>query len=97
MKKSERTLAAAPPFQIEPAPLGFDLVPVKPLTGCIHTATTYLIGASFVSLAPTFFMKKSERTLAAAPPFQIEPAPLGFDLVPVKPLKHQITETGAPF
>ena len=42
-------------------------------------------------------MKKSERTLAAAPPFQIEPAPLGFDLVPVKPLKHQITETGAPF
>ena len=38
------------------------------------------VGASFVSLAPTF-LQKSERTHAAAPPFQIEPAVLGFDLV----------------
>ena len=38
------------------------------------------VGASSVSLAPTFF-QKSERTHAAAPPFQIEPATLGFDLV----------------
>ena len=38
------------------------------------------VGASFVSLAPTF-LQKSERAHAAAPPFQIEPAALGFDLV----------------
>ena len=38
------------------------------------------VGASFVSLAPTFF-QKSERAHAAVPPFQIEPAPLGIDLV----------------
>ena len=50
MKKSERTHAAAPPFQIEPAPLGFDLVPVKALDGCFHPAITRLIRASFVSL-----------------------------------------------
>ena len=37
------------------------------------------VGASFVSLAPTF-LQKSERAQAAAPPFQIEPASLGFDL-----------------
>ena len=38
------------------------------------------VGASFISLAPTF-LQKSERAHAAAPPFQIEPATLGFDLV----------------
>ena len=38
------------------------------------------VGASVVSLAPTYFYK-SERTHSAAPPFQIEPAALGFDLV----------------
>ena len=40
----------------------------------------YHVGASFVSLAPTF-LQKSERAHAAAPPFQIKPAALGFDLV----------------
>ena len=38
------------------------------------------VGASYVSLAPTF-LQKSERAHAAAPPLQIEPAALGFDLV----------------
>ena len=38
------------------------------------------VGAGFISLAPTF-SQKSERAHAAAPPFQIEPASLGFDLV----------------
>ena len=38
------------------------------------------VGASFISLAPTF-LQKSERAHAAAPPFQIEPAAQGFDLV----------------
>jgi hypothetical protein len=45
---------------------------------CIATRT--IVGASFVSLAPTF-LQKSERAHAAAPPLQIEPASLGFDLV----------------
>ena len=40
----------------------------------------YHVGASFVSLAPTF-LQKSERTHAAAPPFQITTAALGCDLV----------------
>ena len=44
---------------------------------CIATGT--IVGASFISLAPTFF-QKSERAHAAAPPLQIEPAPPGFDL-----------------
>ena len=37
--------------------------------------------ASFISLATTFFIKKSSCAHTAAPPFQIEPAALGFDLV----------------
>ena len=39
--------------------------------------------ASFVSLATTFYAlrQKSSRTHSAAPPFQIEPTSLGFDLV----------------
>ena len=40
----------------------------------------YHVGASFISLAPTFF-QKSERAHAAAPPFQITTASLGCDLV----------------
>ena len=43
-------------------------------------ASRTIVGASFVSLAPTF-LQKSERAHAAAPPLQIEPASLGFDLV----------------
>ena len=38
------------------------------------------VGASVISLAPTF-LQKSERAHSAAPPFQIEPAALGFNLV----------------
>ena len=39
------------------------------------------VGASFISLAPTYFIfYKSERAHAAAPPFQTGPAALGFDL-----------------
>ena len=45
-----------------------------------ESATLHHVVASFVSLA-TIFLQKSERAHAAAPPFQIEPAPLGFDLV----------------
>ena len=40
----------------------------------------YHVGASFVSLAPTF-LQTSERAHAAAPPFQIITAALGCDLV----------------
>jgi len=38
------------------------------------------VGASFISLAPTF-LQKSERAHAAAPPFQMRPAALGSHLV----------------
>ena len=38
------------------------------------------VGASVISLAPTFF-QESERAHVAAPPFRIGPASLGFDLV----------------
>ena len=37
------------------------------------------VGVSFMSLTPTFF-HKSECAHAAAPPFQIKPAALSFDL-----------------
>ena len=46
---------------------------------CINAVVITHVGASFVSLAPIF--SKSERTHAAAPPFQIDPAAPGFDLV----------------
>ena len=36
---------------------------------------------SKLCIACSDFLQKSERTHAAAPPFQIEPAALGFDLV----------------
>ena len=49
------------------------------ITG-IYTVSMIHVGASFVSLAPTF-LQKSECAHAAAPPFQIEPAALRFDLV----------------
>ena len=52
-----------------------------------ESCRAYHVGASFISLAPTFF-KKSERTHSAAPPFQAANAPLvcglmrwGFGLV----------------
>jgi hypothetical protein len=44
-----------------------------------NPVTPTIVGASFVSLAPTFF--KSEQAHAAAPPLQIKPALPGFDLV----------------
>ena len=39
--------------------------------------------ADFVSFATTFLFKKSSLIHYVAPPFQIEPAVLGFDLVPL--------------
>ena len=80
LQKSERTHAAAPPFQITTAALGCDLVWANPLDNSIYTVWITHVGASFISLAPTF-LQKSERTHAAAPPFQITTAALGCDLV----------------
>ena len=37
--------------------------------------------ADFISFATTFYFKKSSLIHSVAPPFQIEPASLGFDLV----------------
>ena len=49
----------------------------------VESLRLYQIVESFVSLATTFYAshQKSSRAHSAAPPFQIEPAPLGFDLV----------------
>ena len=46
----------------------------------IYSVAMFHVGASVISLAPTF-LQKSERAHSAAPPLQIEPAALGFDLV----------------
>lgn len=42
-----------------------------------------IVVASFVSLATIFYVlhQKSSRARSAAPPFQIKPTSLGFDLV----------------
>ena len=48
-----------------------------------ESCRAYHVVASFVSLATTFYAlrQKSSRAHSAAPPFQIEPTSLGFDLV----------------
>ena len=55
----------------------------------------FQVGASFVSLAPTFF-QKSERTRSAAPPFKIEPASLGFNFVLLEFISANAIRTLAP-
>ena len=53
----------------------------QPRLWVVHRIKLWLlthVGASFISLAPTF-LQKTERAHAAAPPFRIEPAALGFD------------------
>ena len=49
----------------------------------VESLRLHHVVASFVSLATTFYalLQKSSRVHAAAPPFQIEPASLGSDLV----------------
>ena len=65
--------------------------------GCgIYSVGLSHVGASFISLAPTF-LQKSERAHAAAPPFQTEPAALGFGLVldmwkKIVSQKHQLKQ-----
>ena len=77
--KSERAHAAAPPFQIEPAALGFDLGFSLSFAVSIPCRRRHYIGVIFCIACSDLFYK-SERAHAAAPPFQIEPAALGFDL-----------------
>ena len=77
--KSERAHAAAPPFQIEPAALGFDLGLFLSFAVSILCRRRHYVGVIFCIACSDLFYK-SERAHAAAPPFQIEPAALGFDL-----------------
>jgi len=77
--KSERAHAAAPPFQIEPAALGFDLGFSLSFAVSIPCRRRHYIGVIFCIACSDLFYK-SEQAHAAAPPFQIEPAALGFDL-----------------
>ena len=48
---------------------------------CINATVITHVVADFVSFATTFYLKKSSRIHSVAPPFQIEPAALGFDSV----------------
>ena len=48
---------------------------------CINATVITHVVADFVSFATTFYFKKSSLIHSVAPPFQIEPAALGFDLV----------------
>ena len=59
--------------------LGFLFYRFTRVMSGIYFVNASHVGASFISLAPTF-LQKSERAHAAAPPLQIEPAALGFDL-----------------
>ena len=76
--KSERAHAAAPPFQIEPAALGFDFGFFLSFAVSIPCRRRHYVGVIFCIACSDLF-HKSERAHAAAPPFQIEPAALGFD------------------
>ena len=81
LQKSPLTHFVAAPLQIEPACAGLQFgFGCGPVGRCIFFGSRTHVGASFISLAPAF-LQKSERAHAAAPPLQIEPATLGFDLV----------------
>ena len=79
-QKSPLAHFVAAPLQTGPAALGSGLVLGGSLRDVLKTVHPFHVGASVISLAPTFF-QKSERAHFAAPPFQIEPAALGLDLV----------------
>ena len=84
LQKSERAHAAAPPFQIEPAALGFDLVLGASLEAAgIYTAVIFHVGAKSALLRRLFIpeTKKAPSTRSHAPPFQLRPAPLAPQLV----------------
>ena len=77
-KKSERTHSAAPPFQAANAPLVCGLM--RWGFGLVHLFHQHSPRRSKLCIACSDLFYKSERAHAAAPPFQIEPAALGFDL-----------------
>ncbi len=77
-QKSERAHCAAPPFQIEPASLGFDLV-----LGAISKENRFyplIARRSKVRFAPAIFYKNHHPLHSRAPPLQTGPAPLGSGL-----------------
>ena len=52
----------------------------RPPEGGIYSVSMLHVVADFISFATTFYFKKSSLIHSVAPPFQIEPAALGFDL-----------------
>ena len=83
-QKSERAHFAAPPFQTEPASLGFCLG----LGADLKTGASKLFALSTSEQSPLcsdvllfLWNKRTSSARSLAPPFQIEPAALGFDLV----------------
>ena len=83
-QKPERAHAATPPSQITTACAGLRFgFGCKPGSWSIYPVAMFRTGASFVSLATSFFIlfQNASCVHSAAPRFQIEPASLGFDLV----------------
>ena len=90
----------APPFQIEPTSLGFNLVlslqipyrsPRRKAPGLVHSVASPLPGQTrYAGLCPGYILRKFHIVRpgpegpwlihSTAPPFQIEPASLGFNL-----------------
>ena len=82
-QKSERAHCAAPPFQIEPAALGFDLVlgaVSKENRFCRLSPRRSEIRSTPFQGGP-FWGRLKTAFRSFAPPFQLEPAALGFELV----------------
>ena len=80
-KKSSLIHSVAPPFQIEPASLGFDLVLGADLKAGASKLFTLSTSEQAAYRLLRLFFKKSERAYSAAPPFQITTVLLGCDLV----------------
>lgn len=67
---------ATSPFQIATACIGLQFGFERGLEAVLETVHPFHVGASVISLAPTF-LQKSERAHFAAPPFQIATACAG--------------------
>ncbi len=84
LQSSSRAHSAAPRFQITTAALGCDLVlGVELRAAGIYTVAMFHVGAKSALLRRLFMpaAKKTPSACSLAPPLQIEPAALGFDLV----------------
>ena len=68
LQKSPLTHFVAAPFQIATAALGFDLALVAYLRRVLKTFHRFPVGASIISLAPTYFIIQRARILSKSNP-----------------------------